>query len=260
MQVDGGHVAAGVQNEIAVDPLAAPALERCHGAAAHRARPVNGPEDRARHDTQARGSGDRRGALPAVDDGRDLDPEGCEERRHLVGAVAVGRDDGALPAGDAEPKRVLHRGAREHDARPVAIGEEQRALEGARRRDHRAGADLPQPLAEHALGEIGRPFGTQALDGAHEVVVVDAEGERAESHVHAELSRGRGELADLVVRARSERPSQASAAGEQHGARPGVCRGDRGRKAGDAAADHQHVRVGGLLLVMVGVGQPRRLA
>src|SRR5437016_7578089 len=107
MQVDGGHVAAGVQNEIAVDPLAAPALERCHGAAAHRARPVNGPEDPARHDTQTRGSGDWRGALPAVDDGRDLDPEGCEERRHLVGAVAVGRDDGALPAGAADPNADL---------------------------------------------------------------------------------------------------------------------------------------------------------
>ena len=76
MQVHGGRVAAGVQNEIAVDTLAAPALERCHGAAAHRARPMNGPEGSTRHDTQARRSGDRRGALPAVDDGRDLDPEG----------------------------------------------------------------------------------------------------------------------------------------------------------------------------------------
>src|SRR3977135_2325841 len=110
-----------------------------------------------------------------------------------MGAVAVRGDHRAPSAGDAKGLRVLVGGRSEHDAGAVVVRKQERPLEGAGGGDHRPGANLPQPFAQHTPGQLGGTLGTHALAGAYEVVVVDAERQRAQLYPNAQLPCARCE-------------------------------------------------------------------
>ena len=235
--------------------LAAPAPEWRDRAAAHRARAVHGGERRACQDAQARGACDRRGSLAAVDDGEDLNARGSERCGQPVGVVAVRGDHRAPPARDPEGLRVLVRRGREHHPGTVVVREQQRTLEGAGGGDHRAGADLPQPLAQHTPGQIGSALGTDALGGAHQVVVVDAERAGAQLDPNAYLPRARRERGHFRIGSPGERAPHLRTAREQQGARTRARRRRRGGKSRHTRADDEHVGVRRDLLVVIGVGR-----
>ena len=161
----------------------------------------------------------------------------------------------AAPAGNAVGECILERCTGQHDAGTIVVGEDERSLEGPGRGNDAPGADLPQPLAQHAGREVPPPFRAHGLERTYEVVIVDAEGECARDHPDARALHGCDERLHLGIRGHGT--TQARAAFEQQRPRTGA-RGRNSRgETGNAAADHEHVRFGGELLVVIGIGLAR---
>ncbi len=182
-------------------------------------------------------------------------PTGLQRPRGRVGRVAVGRDQHATPAGDAESRGVLARGAGQHDARAVIVRKEQRPLEGAGRRDHLPGADLPQPLAQHARRQVRRAFRHHGLERAHQVVVVDAEGTR----VRAASARPRAARAPRAAAASSssspgERTAQRALLVSSRVRAPASAAADAAARPAGPPPTTSTSALGCELLVVIGVG------
>jgi hypothetical protein len=274
----------------------------------HRRRPAAGHADAvarqraARADGAVRGqgrddqAGDPQPALRADDrvPGEHLDAAGAQPRR-VLGAIGL---EPRVDEGDGDPRRVQVGGDRvgggarrrdhdpaarrdavavdedaqalgQHDARPVVVGEDERALVRAGGEDDLAGAHLPEPLA----GQIVRRAGPAEMvgDALHQgdvVVIVVAEGGGARQDDDGlepvELGQRLGEpflsrltidLGRYVVQERAARLGLL--VGEHHplaGARGGERRGE----AGGAGADDQHVAMGMAMCVAVRVRVLRR--
>ena len=76
-------------------------------------------------------------------------------------------------------RRKFLGGAGQHDAGTIIVRKHHGSFEGAVGRDHRAGADFPDPLAQRA-GWIRRIRTVlDKLPRTDQIVVIDAEGKRA---------------------------------------------------------------------------------
>ena len=206
--------------------------------------------------------GERAGGFGAgVDHGLDLKPRIIERDGGAVGVVVVGDDDSPIAGGDAPVHQIVADRRGEHDAGKIIAGEGQRAFDGACGRDDLLCTDLPEPVARPP--GVGIVIG-EALVGQRIAVVIDARAHGAGADadlVHGKESFDRfidpcfGRLAvDLgPVHGRAAAPMGGLLDQEHLGAGFG---GRLGRlEPGDAATDHQNVRVG--VEVFVGVHVPR---
>ena len=112
-----------------------------------------------------------------------------------------GRDDDARADLDAVLVEIAPRGAGERHARPVVVGEDERALDRAGREHDFARAHLPQPLA----GQIG--IGDQvgfgnALVERDEILRVIAERLRARHQPQVGRGAERGDASGRAIGAR----------------------------------------------------------
>ena len=208
------------------------------------------------------------GTAAAVD---DADADACilQHDGRLVGVVIVGEDHAVGARCHAIALHHATRGGREHHARTIVVGECDGPFDGARGEDHLMGAHLPQAVARHALRKERRVMVRHALEQHDEVVVPVADNSRAVQHMHV--------LGGIKLGARGcgpvgQRLTVDGAAGDVgKAAQMRVLVGDddlgaigrsgfRCSKAGNAAADHQHVAMDVDLLVGVRVAAFRRLA
>ena len=125
------------------------------------------------------------------------------------------------------------RAAREHDARQVVVGEDERLLDHAGRHDGARRADLVQRVAlpdrDEAVEEAERGGAGEDLDAGDAGLLGERAGALVAALVRAARRRAR------CPRRRARRPRRL------RGAR-------RGREAGDAAADDEHVAVAAAVL------------
>ena len=200
-----------------------------------------------------------------VDHRGDVDAGGLQVERALVGAVVVGGDHGAAAGADGVTMDIGRDRRRQHDARAVVVGEQQRPLAGAGGEHHAARAHLPQLFAGGAALGRGQVIGEPLADG-QEIVVVVAE------HGAARQQRDLGQRGELGERGGNPRrgvgavdargPGQGLAAelgllvGEYH-PRAGAPRHQRRGDPRDAAAGDQHIAVRVAMLVAIGVGVAR---
>ena len=157
VQVHGGRVTARAQYRIAVETLPRPIRGfRGHRAAAHRRGSADFDDPRVVEHAGPgaggfHGPGPRIRRRPAIDDGHHLHSGRLQRARHSIGGVAVRRNDRAGAAGDAVGLSEFVGGARQHHPGPVVVREQHRPFDGACRRHDVAGANLPQPRAQHGV-------------------------------------------------------------------------------------------------------------
>ena len=194
-----------------------------------------------------------RTARARVGDGDDLDPGVVERKGRLQTPVGRRRDDGRLARTDpVERGESLRARAQHHPGQIVAL-EHQRLLDRAGGRDVALGSDLVQ----RAL----RPDGHDAVEVA----------ERCGRRQHLDPG-GANALRQLVDRvgaiAEQRGPAELRAVVGEHHVGPQLGGAQRGAHAGDAAADHEHVRMAtpvlgtplAVLLAACEPAQPGRVA
>ncbi len=220
-------------------------------------RPHRDPSFRARR-LQVR----RAGRARVHDCGHPHAGVGEVERRGVRGVVG-GEHDRLTADEHAVAMQVGPRGAGEHDARPVVVGEHDGPLVRAGRDEHAPGADAPDPLPR----AVARREGTQVVgppfQGQHESVVVVAERGGALQVQHV---RGAGQFggrrgdplqsrgAVEAVGAAEQRAARLGLLVDERHPRPGSCRGERRGQAGRSRADHEQVGVRVRGVVAGGVG------
>ena len=95
---------------------------------------MDGGLDRDPEARRARHAGQRPGRLVTqVGDQFDGDARLMQVERGAIGLVMGGGDDDALADLDAKKVEIAPRRARQHDPRPVVVGEDERPLDGAGR-------------------------------------------------------------------------------------------------------------------------------
>ena len=216
---------------------------------------------------------------PAQDSGADLvfgaevgdpgDLHACavEGEGGAIGVVGAGRDHRACPRLHGEAVDIGARGAREHHAGPVVLGEGQGPLDGALGQHHRARPHPPHALGDVAGGRLG-PRLSHPLGEVDHVVIVKAERRRAEKKPRAQSFKLGHSPCDPVsagLVGDGRRIPQQGAAGSrieiaQGDAGAGSCGGEGCAEARRPRPHHQHVAEGGSALIGVGVRQFRRLA
>ena len=208
------------------------------------------------------------GLGPQIGDQRDVDAGRLQIERGAVGAVVRGRDDDALADLDAVAVAVTPRGVGEHDARPVVVREDERALDRAGREHHLARAHLPQALARQVGIGDARSVG-DALGEPDEIlrVVAERRGARQQPHVGrgaaARRARPQASRARLCRRSRRQsrraasRPNSACSSQRMTRA-PLSLAAQRRREARRSGADDEHVAMGEDALIAVGIGLARR--
>ena len=156
-------------------------------------------------------------------DHADADPGALQVERGAIGAVVVGEHHGAAAGPHRIAIEIGAHGARQHDARPVVVGEHQGPLERARGQHDLPRPDLPQALAGQMRGGDRRQMIAHALEQAQVVVVVVAKrgGAREHAQLRAGLELGRDgaqpDGARMVDRLRQQRAAQLGLLiGEDH--------------------------------------------
>ncbi len=211
MQVHRGCMAAGAQDQVALQPLAAaprPNRWRCTVQWRTARAPPTLAIPASDEGPRVHGRGADVGLRPPIHQCNHIHSGGAQRVRHLIGGVAIGRDDHALTAGDAEGMRILFRRARQHHARAIVVRENHRTLERPGGGDDGARANFPQPLAQHAASRRQACRGErQRLARAHQIVVVNAECQGARQLPHAAASGALDEFGNLRIGA----PGQGAA-------------------------------------------------
>ncbi len=110
---------------------------------------------------------------PHIDDPRDDDARRGEFKGRSIGAVMRGDDHGPTARPDTVAMEKNARRVGQHDAGPVIVGKDERALDGARRQNHMAGADLPHPLT-HGFGRDLVEMVDEAFTQPEKIMVVVA--------------------------------------------------------------------------------------
>jgi hypothetical protein len=108
---------------------------------------------------------------PQIDD-LDLGPGLVRVERRQIGAVIAGEDHDLPARQHAVAVDVGARGRCQHHARPVVVGEEQRALDRALRQHGLFGADLPEALARHGVVALRSQMVGHPLQRGQQIVVV----------------------------------------------------------------------------------------
>ncbi len=110
----------------------------------------------------------------AVDHRHHLDPRRHQIARRLMRAIVVAINRHALSRGHAPAIEIGPHGARVHDPRPVVVGESNRPLQRARRKDRPPRHDPPETLARqmpaHRLVQahpLERPVGALIISAGH---------------------------------------------------------------------------------------------
>ena len=204
------------------------------------------------------------GAVRAqIDQRRDFAAVPGEFAGGGIDGVVIGEKDGAAARQHGMAVDIGGDGARQHDARTVIAGKDQRALMRTGRQHHPAGADMPYALARPAGAFRRREAFRQPLGQRHEIMVVIAEGRGAGQQQRRcagqhPLGPCRAVFVPDALGSVQQGAAGARALVRQHHARAGR-RGRMGRcDARRAAADHQDVAMGVPMLIVLGVRFARR--
>ena len=129
---------------------------------------------------------------PQIHYGTDLHFSGRQVEGGPVGAVVIREYHGSVAWSYAIAVDVGRHGGGQHYARPIIVGEDERALDGAGRQDY-----PPCPHSPYALPGVEAVDGAEMvgdpLEDCHEVVVVVAEGCASRQQAHL---RHRGQLSE----------------------------------------------------------------
>src|SRR6202522_431467 len=226
-------------------------LRGCNAAAAHGAMAGNarnhGIAESLRALERFRGN---QCVRPTIGDRQYLDAKSAQGCGDLVGLIAVGRNHDAAAARYAVGVGIFLNRAGKHDTGTIVVGEYHGPLERTGGGNDCTGPDLPQAFAQHA-GRILRIDAVYDLPRAYQVVIVDAERQRASQDANAQLlclldQRRRWRIALIAQPA-----AQVRGAAEQQDFGAAACRADRGRNARDARADDEHIRADRDFLVAI---------
>ena len=175
-----------------------------------------------------------------------------------IDGVVIGEKDGAAARQHGIAVDEGGDGARQHDARPVIAGKDQRALMRAGRQHHTAGADMPYALARPAGAFRRRKAFRQPLGQRNEIMVVIAEGRGAgqqQRRCAGQHPPGpcRAVFGPDALGTVQQRAAEIRALVRQHDARAGRRARMGSRDARRAAADHEDVAMGVAVLIDLGV-------
>ena len=202
-----------------------------------------------------------------IDDADDGDSGVVQIECRQVGAVVVGGDDGARAEPDAIAMEPGAGRTGEHDAGTVVMRENQGPLDGAGGDDHVAGAHLPQTFSRGVGVRVGEVVG-DAFHQGDQIVRIPAERGGARQQGHGGRKGGNGlrhpgsggPLIDGGVGFGQQGAAEFRLLVAQNHTRSGGHRPQRGGEAGGTGADHQHVAMGVLVQIAVGIGLRRRSA
>ena len=173
---------------------------------------------------------------------------GSHEFPHRVVATVAGRGyDHIASAGHAVERGIALHGTGEHDARPVVVREQHRALEGAGGQNDAARADLPQPLAHRPADVLNRHCETMVVQAQN-----GAAGEHRDAALVELLALRLHVTEGLIGRAESPATQRLRTLHQQH-ILPGRGGRQRGCHAGGATTDHQHIHLARHFVVAIGV-------
>ena len=199
---------------------------------------------------------------PNVDDPR-RDPGGLGVERGAIGRGARGRHDEGLTRRDGIAVDEGAHALGQHDARPVVVLEDERALVGAGRQNHLGGAHLPKALAGKPVPRLVQMVGDPLHHGDMVVVVIAEDGRaRQDDDVFAPIELGDGALdpfgGTLAVDLRRHVLEKGAAqretfVGQHHAFRAVLGGGERRRQAGRPGADDEDVAMGVAIGVAVGI-------
>ena len=250
----GGGVAVADQQGVAIEPAGAAIGAAEQDGIEPQAAQMGAEHAATRQDGDAGlADGLRQGALGGgaeIEHHLHLHPGGGEVEGGEVGAVAGGGDDHMVAHLHAVAQQVVARGAGQHHARSVVVGEKQWAFDGTGGEHHAGGADLPEAFA----GEIGVRGGEMVGDAfgqAGVVVRVEAEGGGARHDADVRHGRQFGEAAGQEFASR-DAIHQGADFGEQGAAGFGLfvaqddaltfaAGGQGGGEAGGAGADDEDI-------------------
>ncbi len=209
----------------------------------------------------------------AVDHRHDLDPRRHQIPRRLMRAVVVAINRHALSRGHAPAIEIGPHGARVHDPRPVVVGESNRPLQRARRKDRPPRHDPPETLARQMPAR--RLVETHPLERPIGALIVGACHSRPRHQAHILHARQLGQnlshpdmplLAVDLFAFRQKAPAHPAVLIGQDYIRPRPRRRQRRHKARWPRADHQKIAegIGSLIAIRVVLARkrpkPRRAA
>ncbi len=211
-----------------------------------------------------------RRVVAQIGDQFDLGARVLEIERGAIGAVMRGHHDDALADPDAVLMEIAPRGVGEHHARPIVVGEDERALDRAGRQHDFARPHLPQPLAREIgirdqlglrdpLAQARRNSARSSRRLACAASAARSAGERSAANVSASQSR-----ALLVADPRAGLGKKRAAGGRVFVADddPGAA-GARGQSRGESRrsrADDQDVAMIKVADISVGIRLAGRVA
>ena len=194
----------------------------------------------------------RRALRPGVDHRLHAHARAVQVEGGVVGAVVRGEDDGLATGQHAVAVQERPGGAGEHDARAVVVGEDDRSLVCARRKDDGAGPETPHPLPGQVLGRGRSEVVGAPLEREDETVVVAAESGGA---LQVQDLRVAGEFGDRggdplqrrsvvePVGARQQRAAGLGLLVDERDAGPGPGGGECGGQPRGSGPHDQHVDV-----------------
>ena len=268
VQIEERIPAAGDSEAVTRDRLGHAAVERrdTHGGE-HAVGIAVGADHRgvvADLDAELAGALDQRPLriLAHVDDHLHVDAGASQIDRRAVGVIVGGEHDELVGYETEAMQEAAHAGS-EHDARPIVVGEDQRALGGASGDDELVRADLPHTTHGAAAALLlGQVLG-DALHQRHGTLITVVEGGRAGENRHvgvgaqARLDVGHPVRSRLVVDqlfATEQCATEVRMIINEDHTRAGIGRSQRGAEAGRTGTDDEDVAVSKALL------EPRVLA
>ena len=187
----------------------------------------------------------------------------------FVAAVVVGEDDERAFRQHREAIDIGLDGRRQHDARPVIVGKDQRPFDRARAEHDPFRADAPQALPHRAFALGERHMIAEALQPDEIVVVVVTGDRRSRQHLDVletgqRMRRARNPFAsrlavDLCL-ADQQAPAELALHVRQDHAGPRPARLHRRAQPRGTRADDQEIAVGMAALVVLGIGVSGRAA
>ena len=224
------------------------------------------------HDPRHRGPPQqfRRHPGAHIDDGCDPHAVLRQLQRRMPGGVVVAEENDALAQGQAIAVTVLPHRTGEHDAGPVVVGKHQRPFQGAGGQHHAPGADAPEDLPRCCAVRARPQMIPHPLQGGQQVVIVVSvdrgPGHQGQVRAPGDALQPAGQPGPV----RRIRARQQAAAGflllvqQQHPAARILRRRQRRFQARAAGAHDHHLRVHGLLQVVLRIrlrgclSQPRQ--
>ena len=199
-----------------------------------------------------------------VDNPGDRDPGPGKGGGERIGIVIIGEQHRPPSRHHRVAMEIAQRGARQHDAGAIVVGEHNRTLQGPGRQHHPTGADMPETLARQEGRRRRTKLLSDPFDRDQVIIVVMAGYRRRGQQPHLRQRRQFGDrrfcprhavaIADAVGAAQQRATEYRVAVGEDHPGAP-ASGGERGGEAGGSAADHQDVAMGVAFVVARRVGQ-----